>query len=298
MTDNHDQPRPSKAAGPTVSIGMPVHNGGATVRRALESLLAQTYSDFELIVSDNASTDETEEILTSLSDPRLRRVRHERLIPMVENFQCVLDQARGLYFMWAASDDYWYPEFVETMVSVLDDDPSACVAMSSLELVDAAGSPVEEVRYRNGHEPEALSMYECYRRMLKMTSGPSLHFFIYGLFRTDILRAVMRQPINTVAAGDRVVMSEICLAGRLRSVDTLLHARTLSSEALPDRYPDDPMARSARAPQWRFQYVRGVVMRSVRSKVVPWHVKIGAAPIWVRLGIGQARQTRRERTRG
>src|SRR4030066_62015 len=88
---------------PTVSIGMPVYNGEPYIRAALESLLAQTFTDFELIISDNASTDATESICREYAarDSRIDYVRHEKNQGASANFQFVLDQARGEFFIWA-----------------------------------------------------------------------------------------------------------------------------------------------------------------------------------------------------
>ena len=92
---------------PTVSIGMPVFNGAQYIREAIDSLLAQTFADFELIISDNASADATQEICEKYAeqDPRIRYVRQSKNIGAIANFKFVLDQARAKYFMWAAHDD-------------------------------------------------------------------------------------------------------------------------------------------------------------------------------------------------
>jgi len=86
---------------PKVSIGMPVFNGGATLREAIESLLAQSFTDFELIISDNGSTDDTEEICREYDavDERIRYVRQPKNRGAAENWAFLLDQALGEYFM-------------------------------------------------------------------------------------------------------------------------------------------------------------------------------------------------------
>ena len=101
----HEKPTPS----PTVSIGMPVYNGEKYIREALDSLLAQIFTNFELIISDNASTDNTEAICREYAarDPRIRHVRQSESRGATANFQPVLDKARGAYFMWAAADNRW-----------------------------------------------------------------------------------------------------------------------------------------------------------------------------------------------
>src|SRR3989338_6956363 len=102
-----------------VSIGLPVYNGGAPNKlpRTLASLLAQTYTNIELIISDNASTDDTEVICRehAVRDSRIRYVRQERNITQIPNVEFVMRQARGEYFMLASDDDWWHPEFVERL---------------------------------------------------------------------------------------------------------------------------------------------------------------------------------------
>ena len=99
---------------PKVSIGMPVYNGEKYIREALDSLLAQTFTDFELIISDNASTDGTEAICREYAarDPRIRYVRQSENRGPTANFHFVLDEAVGEYFMWAAYDDLWGNHFL------------------------------------------------------------------------------------------------------------------------------------------------------------------------------------------
>lgn len=103
---------------PKVSIGMPVFNGEPFIREALDSLLAQTFTDFELIISDNGSTDGTEAICREYAakDSRIRYVRQPENRGVLFNFLFVLDEAQGKFFMWAAHDDIWAPNWVETMV--------------------------------------------------------------------------------------------------------------------------------------------------------------------------------------
>jgi len=105
---------------PAISIGMPVYNGEDFIEEAILSLLAQNFRDFELIVSDNASTDRTREIVNRfvLQDTRIRYVRQTENIGAVGNFKYVFKAARAQYFMWAASDDIWAPDWIETLLPV------------------------------------------------------------------------------------------------------------------------------------------------------------------------------------
>ena len=107
---------------PKVSIGMPVYNGEPFIREALDSLLVQTFTDFELIISDNASTDKTEQICREYAakDKRIRYIRQEINRGAAANFQYVLDEAVGEYFMWAAADDLWDSEFILKLIPLVE----------------------------------------------------------------------------------------------------------------------------------------------------------------------------------
>lgn len=103
---------------PKVSIGMPVYNGEKYIRKALDSLLAQTFTDFELIISDNDSTDKTRLICEEYCDldKRIHYFSQPKNIGPYNNFLFVLNQASGKYFMWAAHDDYWDSNWIEVLV--------------------------------------------------------------------------------------------------------------------------------------------------------------------------------------
>ena len=111
------------------------------MREALDALLAQTFTDFELIISDNASTDRTEEICREYAakDRRIRYVRQETNRGATANFQYVLDEAVGEYFMWAAHDDWWDPNFIQELALLLDHDIMAVVAFCRMQHVHVGG---------------------------------------------------------------------------------------------------------------------------------------------------------------
>lgn len=108
-----------------ISIGIPAFNAEVVLARALDSLLLQTLSDFEIIISDNCSTDRTADIGRDYAarDQRIRYIRQERNIGAFANFKAVLDQARAPYFMWSACDDVRSPDFLELNVRFLQDNP-------------------------------------------------------------------------------------------------------------------------------------------------------------------------------
>jgi len=133
----HQVPAPD-CRPPIISIGMPVYNGGRYIREALESLVTQTWSDFELIISDNASTDGTQAICHEYAqrDQRIRYFCQDQNKGAVANFQFVLDMAKGTYFMWAAADDRWDNQWIELLLAAIEKQ-SGFAAFGDLVHIDA-----------------------------------------------------------------------------------------------------------------------------------------------------------------
>ena len=175
---------------PRVSIGLPVHNGAEHLASAIDSLLAQTYTDFELLVSDNASSDGTPEILAALAgDQRVQVTRHADLQPSSANFNDVLNRAQGTYFMWAADDDLWDPHYLENLVALLDDHPDAVLAFSAFANV-SPGDPTTTVR---GFDPwpefGSAARGQRMRAYLDSNEADGKANLVYGLMRRDVLTA-------------------------------------------------------------------------------------------------------------
>lgn len=126
---------------PLVSIGMPVYNGERTVCAAIDSVLSQSWKDWELVISDNASTDRTAEICMAYAagEPRIRYLRQPMNLGAPRNFRKVLDESRGELFMWAAADDRRSPDFIEANARFLFDHPEYVASCSPVKLDGAAG---------------------------------------------------------------------------------------------------------------------------------------------------------------
>ena len=170
---------------PKVSIGVPVYNGEGYVKGAIDSLLAQTFDDFELIISDNASTDNTEQICRDYAerDPRIRYIRQSENIGPGANFKFVLDQAVGRYFMWAAADDRREPCFLEMTVRVLEEDPRVGLAFSDIILKNLETN--EAVKTPVGYSGSNRKSRRYHFRLKH--SCPNL---IYGLHRIELVRQI------------------------------------------------------------------------------------------------------------
>ena len=117
------------ASTPRLSIGLPVFNGADYLEEALRSILAQTFTDFELVISDNASTDGTEDICRAyaMKDRRVKYHRNPKNIGATQNWYRVFDLSCGEYFASAAHDDLYAADYMEKCISVLDRDPSIIV---------------------------------------------------------------------------------------------------------------------------------------------------------------------------
>ncbi len=137
MTTDLDQ-----KTGPELSIGMPVYNGEDFVEEAISSLLAQSFENFELIISDNASTDRTEEIVQRFAqnDARIKYVKQPQNKGAVGNFKFVYEAAQAPYFMWAAGDDVWESDWVETLLPVARS--SKCLSYGVCQAIDENGEPL------------------------------------------------------------------------------------------------------------------------------------------------------------
>jgi glycosyltransferase involved in cell wall biosynthesis len=176
---------------PKVSIGLPVYNGAGLMRAAIDALLAQTFGDFELIISDNASTDETLAICEEYArrDPRVRYERQPSTLPVLDNFRHVLRAARGEYFMWQACDDRWHPTWLERAVATLDRERAVALVFANFDLIDhATGQQM----------PAPCVMPACGSRRSRFITrilNPTANI-IYGLFRRALV------PPEAVAAVD------------------------------------------------------------------------------------------------
>ena len=121
---------------PLITIGIPVFNGEKFLNVVIDSLLEQTYSNFELIISDNCSEDSTEFICRKyqILDSRIKYFRQKENIGMFPNFNFLLNKASGDYFMWAAADDKWEKIFLEQAEAILENNPDCVSVFSHFEI--------------------------------------------------------------------------------------------------------------------------------------------------------------------
>ncbi|MFM8524719.1 MAG: glycosyltransferase family 2 protein [Cyanobacteriota bacterium] len=164
---------------------MPVRNGGAMLVAAVESILAQAESDWEMIFSDNCSEDGTSSYIQDLAarDPRIIYVRHDSPMTAYDNFRYVVSRARGTYFMWAAHDDTRDPSFIAEAARALDADPSAVLAFGDLFITNPENMLGVRKKFDFSTQGKGLVA-----RLIKASGLQCYH--IYGLWRTSAARAI------------------------------------------------------------------------------------------------------------
>jgi glycosyltransferase involved in cell wall biosynthesis len=203
---------------PTVSIGMPVYNGANYVRRSVQSLLAQDYEDFELLISDNGSTDETESICRELaeSDGRIRYFRNERNVGAAQNYNKVFRLASGTFFKWAAHDDECHPTMLRRCVEVLERAPARVTMVYPLaELIDEQGKTLRTVLDRiESRDPRP------HRRLARLVQSLSKCDPAFGLMKTEYLRKT--RLIGSFFGADFVLLGELAMLGEIWEVDEVL----------------------------------------------------------------------------
>lgn len=174
--------------GPLVTIGMPVYNGALHLREALDSLRAQTYSNFEILISDNCSIDATHEICEEYAarDSRVKFVRQKENIGAIPNFEFLKKEAHGKYFMWAAHDDRWDPHFLEKCVRLLEGDSSLVLAMSDFDRFDPESGVVEHYKIQDSL-PSEKSLYGRLKRHILFYLNDGKGVPIYGVWRRSLI---------------------------------------------------------------------------------------------------------------
>lgn len=259
---------------PYVSIGLPVYNREKYIRATLESLLAQTFTDFELIISDNASTDRTHDICMEYAskDPRIRYYRNAENRGAAWNYNRVFELAVGKYFKWAASDDLCAPDFVLRCVETLDQNPSCVLCFPRTTIIDELGN---NIGYNDGGlNITSSSPHERYRQF-----HDSL-FRAFAMIRPDVLKAT--PLIGSYEGSDMTLAAELALRGQFCEIPELLFFQrdhpensTVGNESRPDKIAVwfDPKNKGKIVfPRWRwfFEYIRSInrVEMSAKEKAL------------------------------
>jgi len=193
---------------PKITIGLPVYNGEKIIRQRIESILSQTFNNFELIISDNHSSDKTAQICKEFlkRDNRIKYFRQDKNIGILQNFLFVLEKADKEYFVWAAVDDIWEPSFLEFNSCFLDSHKEFVGSIGRVDyFVEKSNKKIKFMQNQNSHfvcdfdndkarklylkkyenYPTADSSYEKFVEFFLRLHRSEL---VYSLFRTSKLK--------------------------------------------------------------------------------------------------------------
>lgn len=175
---------------PKVSVGMPVFNGEKYLKEAIDSILSQSFTDFELIISDNASTDSTQTICKDylVKDNRIRYIRQTENHGAGANFSYVLNNASGKYFIWAAADDFWHPQWLEKLYKGIIKDSS----IATFGLVTPINELSKEIKHIAVGAEYGFLACRILRRMsfFIMDESRGKANLIYSLYPTEVLQRI------------------------------------------------------------------------------------------------------------
>lgn len=198
---------------PKISIGMPVYNGENYLERAIEAVLAQSFTDFELVICDNASTDGTQAICEryAAQDERVRYIRNDENIGSAANFRATFNKSRGSFFKWAAHDDMFGPTYLEKTLAALEAAPDAVLAHSITEIVDPDGRCMEVY----DHSQFGTSSTKRTARLAGRLKALRC-IEVFGLMRREALAET--ELLGPHVAHDRTLLVEMALKGRFLGV--------------------------------------------------------------------------------
>lgn len=204
---------------PRLTIGLPVYNGQNFLAGSIEALLGQSYEDFELIISDNASTDGTADTCRRYQekDSRIRYFRQERNIGGAPNHNFLVEQARGELFKWASHDDLYAPDLLKRCVEALDQFPDVVLAHSWTAVIAESGAVTTAVRYQLA--TASPSAPERFRSILYEVGGDDDG----GVIRMEVLRRV--PLLGSYHHSDRTLVAGLALQGPFYQVPDWLYFR-------------------------------------------------------------------------
>ncbi len=218
------------SSGPRISVGLPVRNGENYIQATIESILAQTFEDFELIISDNASTDKTAQICQDLArrDTRIVYVRSLENVGGAPNFNRTVTLARGEFFKWAAHDDTLAPTFLERCLEALETNPQAVLAHPWTQIIDAQSHWVKDYHY-DGQLATASPKPSV--RFGALIHPPHQCYQLFGLMRKSMLQ---QTPLHgSYGHADGVLLARLSLMGPFVEIpEHLFFARSHPEQTL------------------------------------------------------------------
>lgn len=276
---------------PRVSVGMPVYNSERYLEEAVESLLVQSFDDFELVISDNASTDRTEEICRAYAskDDRINYFRMRQNYGPIHNFNNVFRLSAGEYFKWAAGDDVCGPDYLLRAVEALDEDPSTVLVWAKTVGIDEGGRRLplaEEVSDLNSpdsvHSPDPTVRFRRLLRNIWWVDGP-----FYGVMRAGAL-AGTRWLHPRHMSGDQILLTELSLRGRFYEIPeemffSRVHAgkTSMRQRTLRERTRLVHQTKPGRGPIGWWNLFRGYPERLLMYSIIIWNAPISLQQKWI-----------------
>ena len=264
---------------PRVSIGLPVYNGEKYLETALDSILNQTYSDFELIIVDNASYDQTQQICREYGakDKRIRYHRNKVNIGAVANFNRAFKFSSGEYFKWAAHDDVLAPEFLANCIAKLDSDPSIVLCHSKSGCIDEHGELVGIYNYKA--RSDSSKPHERFGDLIAEHAHADSWVLLFGLIRADVLRRT--KLFGNYIGSDVNLLAEISLLGQIYEIPELLFFRRSHQQAYSNRASDKKFSIEEEMSWWTQNYrffsewwrIYIEYFKSVRHSPLKWSEK-------------------------
>jgi glycosyltransferase involved in cell wall biosynthesis len=216
-------PSEEQTSAPAVSIGLPVYNGEQFIRAALDSVLNQTFSDFELIIADNASNDSTREICREYmeGDSRIKYIRHGKNYGGDWNFRFVSQQATGRFFTWLAHDDTLEPQFLERTVQYMLQNPRMVIAAVDFAIIDENGMKFREDKLEDTRDSLP---WEIRRIPFFEFAYPNIHLCFYGLMPTKLCNSVMAdvKTPKMLTGSEYPVLARFAAAGEIAALPVIL----------------------------------------------------------------------------
>jgi glycosyltransferase involved in cell wall biosynthesis len=265
-----------------VSIGLPVYNGENYLEAALDSILSQTYTDFELIISDNASTDRTQEICRTYMarDQRIRYHRNKENVGAAKNYNLVFAMTSGEYFKWLSHDDMCAPQLLERCVDILDREPSVVLCYPRTTFIGKHGEFLEN--YVDGFN---LCSAKPHERLREFLDNRGWCHPVFGVIRASMLK--LTPLIGNYPRSDRNLLGELALHGKFYEIPEHLFYRRIHPQMSTRTHVTerdlatwfDPTKRGKIVfPRWRrlFEYLRAISVAPLSwSERVHCYIQVG-----------------------
>jgi glycosyltransferase involved in cell wall biosynthesis len=233
-----------------VSIGLPIHNGEFFLKTRIDSILNQTFKNFELIISDNASTDQTRKICEEYAkqDSRIQYIRQKKNIGGLQNFKFVLQNAKGKYFVWAAVDDFWKPTFLSKNIEILESNTNI---IGSISEFDFFGKYAD--RYNLKSTPHVVPFSGNYFDKCRLALRIS-DTMIYGVYLLDLVK----KSIPEVIGDGTIFMLSILKFGDFFVHDEILMYRSADGISSRGRIS---MLRASNVSNWGIIFMHAPLMK-------------------------------------